>query len=143
MPRSNLFVVRGYNTARGQKVPKVPAGWTVIPESGEWSTLYPNYPDSRFIHARCCAVSGANALFALFGPRAWLDQIAAIVTYSWPSIAALRADNGTVATQIKAAWLDDRLRDQNGTLINGSEPVQMLRHRMAGFSDDDGESQIS
>ena len=142
MPRSNIFVVRGYNTILGQKTPKVPATWTVIPESSGWCTVYPNWPDSRFIHCRCCAVSGANAFFALFGPRAWLDQIAALVTYSWPSIAALRADNGTVATQIKAAWLDDRQKDQNGTIVNGLEPIQKLRQRMAGFADDDGEASI-
>jgi len=74
----------------------------------------------------------------LFGPRVALDKIAALVTNSWPSVAALRADTGAVAQQVKAVWIDER----NEAQISNGNPVVAIRSRMAGFLDDDGEASV-
>ena len=138
MPRSNLLVVRQWVQSGPVKTPRVPAGWTVIPECSGFSSLYPNGRPGAVIHSVCAAVSGANGLFVLFGPRVALDKIAALVTNSWPSVAALRADTGAVAQQVKAVWIDER----NEAQISNGNPVVAIRSRMAGFADDDGEASV-
>lgn len=138
MPRSNLLVVRQWVQSGPVKTPRVPAGWTVIPECSGFASLYPNGRPGAVIHSVCAAVSGANGLFVLFGPRVALDKIAALVTNSWPSVAALRADTGAVAQQVKAVWIDER----NEAQVAANAPLVALRSRMAGFLVDDGEAAI-
>ena len=138
MPRSNLLVVRQWVQTGPVKTPRVPAGWDVVPECFGFASLYPNGRGGIVVHSLCAAVSGANGLFVLFGPRAALDKIAAIVANSWPSVANLRADTGAVAQQVKAAWPDDRSEAQ----ISNGDPVVAIRSRMAGFLDDDGEVSV-
>lgn len=140
--RSCILVVRQIVTVAGVATPKVPAGWDVLTESNGWCTIWPGgrTAQGQVIHARMMVQQGANGAFILFGPRTWLDQIQALVTNSWASIAALRADSGATATTIKAAWLDDRARDSQGVLLAPSDPIVALRARMAGFESDDGET---
>lgn len=59
------------------------------------------------------------------GPAAIIDALKPRVTRWWETLGALRADNGVIATAIKAAWAGGV-----GTT---------LKARMSGFDDDDAE----
>lgn len=138
MPRSNLLIVRQWSQVGLVKAPKVPAGWEVIPEADGVASIYTNGRPGIFVHSVCLLVSGPNALFALFGPRLAIDRIGAISTNTWESIAALRADNGAVATQIKSAWIDTRTQAQ----VSAGVPVVSVCKRVSGFQADDAESAV-
>lgn len=125
--RSAAIVVRAFALdANGNKVPVVPAGWTAIYEDAGWVTLRRASMPGAFMHAWLACEQGANGVWLLVGPRAWVDAIVALVQYAWSSLPALRADNGAAATQVKAAWVA-----QHGSAVVVS--------RVAGFLDDDGE----
>lgn len=126
MRRSAAVVVRPVVVVDGQKTPAVPPTWRVVPECDGWTTLYPN-PErvDLFVHAWLACETTAGA-FVIFGPRALVDAIVAAASRSWTSLAALRADNGAVATAVKTAWL---------ARWGGA----VLPFRVAGYDEDDGE----
>ena len=140
MPRSNIFC-----GARVQHDPWAEDAEKFLPHGRSFPNQTAGVRCILTGLIRVSSTAGAapclvKCVFALFGPRAWLDQSFALVTYSVAVHCGFRADNGTVATQIKAAWLDDRQKDQNRTIVNGLEPIQKLRQRTGRFADDDGEA---
>jgi len=75
------------------------------------------------------------------------NQIAAdglSFTQTWATLGALRADNGTLATQVKAAWPDERPRTNSGTLespvLTPVGTLVALYARVAGANAEDGET---
>ena len=132
--------------AAPSSAPVVPGSWDVTHEDAGWSSVYPlGRADGRCFHARLLGRTAAlRGVFVVLGSPALLqalsDRIAADAlpwTATWPGIAALRADSGASAVAVKAAWQDDRPRDE------GDQPIGTLvamRAAMAGFTDDDGEA---
>jgi hypothetical protein len=128
--------------------PMIPASWWRTIESSRWVTIYPLGREARpdvMFHARLIMRHPSfpgRALFICTSPSAAIlahlaDRIAADAlswTRTWSTLAELRADATTLATQIKAAWPDERPRDAEGQPIGTL--VAHLR-RMAGL---DGES---
>lgn len=126
-------------------VPVTPGSWDVVPADNRWCAAYPLGRVARpdvFFHARLIARASGNpgrALFVCTGPAAVLSRLATQIaadglpwTQTWASLPALRADAGTTATAIKAAWPDER-PGGTGTLV-------ALWARMAGFNAKDAET---
>jgi len=136
MPRDALLAVRGLTDTGAGLRPNVPGGWDWEIAANGWVTLWPLGRDARpdvFAHA-CLVVRDSGdptrGLWVLVGPRAMLDQIeSAGSVRTWRSLPLLRADNGAVATAIKAQWPSSE----------GGAAVQ-FRRRIAGFFDDDAET---
>lgn len=133
MPRDALIVYG--TTIIGDSpegpVPVVPAGWDVTCENARWVTLWPLGRVARpdvFAHAWLAVrdtVDPARGCWVVIGPRALIDALKPRVQRWWERLADLRADNGAIATGIKAQW-------SGGSVA--------LRARMAGFDDDDAEA---
>lgn len=143
MPRDAL-IVYGTNVvtddALGRAIPVVPAGGDVAYEDDGWCTWWPQGRDARpnlFAHCwlavRDAPPNQARGCWVVIGPAALIDALKPRVTRWWETLAALRADNGAIATGIKNAWRDDRR-------AGDASPIVGLRHRMAGFLDDDAEN---
>lgn len=135
MPRDTLIVYGpGIITdTEAGPVPTVPAGWDVVYEDARWCTVWPLGRADRpavFFHAwlavRDAAPNQARGCWVCIGPGAIIDALKPRVARWWETLAALRADNTAVAIGIKAAW--------------AGGPGTTLRHRMAGFDDDDAET---
>lgn len=64
----------GYDPEAG--APVLPDGWTATPQAGQWFTLTRS-SDGLTIAAWKASSVASEALFALFGPQAFLDAVAA------------------------------------------------------------------
>lgn len=142
-----LAYIRAYDT---EDRPLVPAEWGYTIETDRWTTIYPLGREARpdiWLHARLMLRHPsfpARAVFVCTGPRVVLDRLAARIasdalvwTRTWLTLAALRADGTTIATQIKSAWPDERPRDASDQPIG-----TLVAHvrRMAGFDAESGEA---
>ncbi len=114
--------------SEGRKIPSVPASYTASYEDNGWVTLRRADAPGQFAHAWLACEAGGNGAWLIVGPRAWVDDVVALVANSWATLGDLHADNGGPATQVKAAWL---AAHGAGTIVPA---------RMAGFDDDDGEA---
>lgn len=109
-----------------------PANATVIQESNGWISLYLNGNPDNFIHARLMAEDGTRAVFACFATNAATEtRLQALADASpniW-SLAELRADNGALASAIKALWRDIRSGDGavylNATMMGNDYPGRL------------------
>ncbi len=127
--------------------PLVPASWDVIPEDSRWCSVYPLGREARpdiYFHCRLMvrrtATTPDRGLFVCVGTPAVLqhlaDRIAAdglAFTLTWPSLAALRADATPAVVTLRSEYPDERPTGDAGTVVR-------LFARMAGWLDDDGES---
>lgn len=106
-----------------------PASWEVIPEDSGWFSVYPAGRENKnvLLHAREMASNATRTAFVVCAPNAAMEQritdLAAASQTAW-TLAELRADNGVLATGLKAVWRDKR--EDNGLVS--------LLSSMAGFS---------
>lgn len=132
--------------------PFVPATWDKVYEDNRWSTLYPLGRESRpdvCFHARLMLRNPSlpqRAFFICIGTRSILDLLAARITVelatfpwfrTWLTLPLFRADAATIASELRAAWPDERPRDASGTPIG---VLVALHRRMAGFASEDAET---
>lgn len=128
--------------AEGNTIPVVPSSWDLGIEASGWISVYPLGREARpdiWFFARLMASDAGEGAFIAVGPAAVIRELTTRVSQSW-TIADLRADNGAVATAIKAAWKDERPRDELGNVVAGSELVTLYGSPAGYGAHDDLES---
>lgn len=124
----------------GRTVPVVPATWTVLPEAGDWYSLWPLGREERpdvFFHAWLALNDGIRGVFAVIASDAILRALRDSSARTW-TLRELRDDDSTAAQQIKAAWVDERPRlyDEEGNDLGPDpaySPIGLYRRGMAGW----------
>lgn len=131
--------------------PLIPGSWDRVIEDDRWSTIWPLGRAARpevWFHARLVLrndTTPTRALFICTGERVVLnalaDRIAADAlpwTRTWLTLAEIRADATALAVGLRAAWPDERPRNDLGQPIG-----TLVGHwrRMAGFVHEDAETE--
>jgi len=138
---AGVVAVRDVETVGGRLYPVLPSGYSARYEDAGWYTVRRDTAPGRVLHA-WLSIDGADvgqpgrAVFLLVSPaaavRAWLRSLADSAAWAWTP-AELRTDGGAVATTIRGAWPDDRVRDIEGGLVDPGEPVVRLRRTVGGY----------
>lgn len=133
--RSAILAVRGVvDTGAGLR-PAIPAGWDFQIEDNGWITLWPlgrTASPNSFAHAWLAVRDSGDptrGCWVILGPRVFLDFVEAGAVRSWRSLPLLRADGNAVAVSIRNQW-----QTNHGAVT--------CRVRMAGFLDDDAETNV-
>jgi hypothetical protein len=136
------------------RAPRIRAGWERTIEDDGWTSVFPGgRADGRFFSARLILRDAGNPLRAVFvctGTRAVLNFLANEIEEqrthptnpmpwlrTWLTLPLLRADGSAPAVAIRAAWPDERRRDELGNPIG-----TLVAHwrRMAGAPAEDAET---
>jgi hypothetical protein len=136
-----LAYIRAHAT---DNAPLVPVQWDRLIEDDGWATIYPLGSEARpdvFFHARLVLRHPSDpnrALFVCTSDRAAMlqhlaDRIAEddlAWTRTWARLPLLRADATALAVALRAAWPDERPRDEGGNPV-GARVAHYAR--MTGF----------
>lgn len=115
----------------GHMVPDVPAGWDLQCDDGRCIVIWPRGREERphlFLRCKVVAATALKVALLVHGPDAILEAVLAATPLAW-TLSELRALGTAAATQIKAAWIDDRPRDENG------DPIGPLVAMSGGYAD--------
>lgn len=113
MPLEVAIFTCSPSTLHGTVIPAAPWPDTMAEDAAWWTTWPLGRVAARDAFANGRAVtstmSGGEVGFFVQCDAATMPAMLAIAMTSWPSIAALSADNSAAAQAVKAAWLGEEL----------------------------------
>lgn len=113
MPLDVAILTCAPTTLHATVIPAAPWPDTMAEDAAWWTTWPLGRIDARdaFVNGRAVTSTLPSGEVAFFVQcdAATMPAMLAIATTSWPSIAALSADDSAAALAVKAAWLGEEL----------------------------------